>query len=139
MSLAISVRLSDPIEKSAADYMASSGWSKSTLVNTALDEWLRTQAHPGIRFVSTPHGQRIAALAGGPEVWTVAESWLQHEPADRTVANVAAATGLTAREVECALAYWADNKAEIDADVERVHNAQRQAREAWERRQSLYA
>jgi hypothetical protein len=139
MSLSVSVRLGDSVEESATDYMAASGWNKSVLVNTALAEWLRIQAHPGIRFVPTPYGTRIAALVGGPEIWTVAESWMQHEPVDRTVENVVVATGLSQREVECALSYWADYRDEIDADVTRVHHAQQQARKAWERRQSLNA
>ncbi|MDR1808340.1 MAG: LNG1/LNG2 family protein [Propionibacteriaceae bacterium] len=139
MSVPVSVRLGDDVETAASQFLAVSGWTKSSLVNTAVDEWLRLQAHPGIRFVATPYGTRIAALVDGPEVWTVAESWNQHEPADRTVENVVAATGLTRREVECALGYWADFRDEVDADVARVHAAQRQAREAWEKRQLLYA
>ncbi|MDR1189992.1 MAG: hypothetical protein LBK95_21490 [Bifidobacteriaceae bacterium] len=139
MSLPLSVRLGDAVEESATEFMAAAGWSKSLPVNTALSEWLRIQAHPGIRFVATPHGTRIAALVGGPEVWTVAESWMAHDPADRSVENVVAATGLTPREVECALNYWADHRREIDSDVERVHHAQEQARRSFERRRALDA
>ncbi|MDR2566678.1 MAG: hypothetical protein LBC97_11630 [Bifidobacteriaceae bacterium] len=137
MSLPVSVRLGDEAGELANAYMAATGWSRSTLVNTALVEWLRLQAHPGIRFVPTPYGGRLAALVGGPEVWTVAESWMAHEPADRSIENVVAATGLARSEVECALKYWADFRHEVDDDIARVHAAQRQAREAWERQQSL--
>jgi hypothetical protein len=139
MSFALSVRLADPVGELAADYMSATGWSRSELVNTALDEWLKLQSHPGVRFVPTPYGTRIAALVGGPEIWTVAESWSQHAPSERSVENIAQATGLTKCEVESALAYWADFKDEIDADMARVHHAQRQARDAWERRQALNA
>jgi hypothetical protein len=107
------------------------------LINTALTEWLRIQDHPGIRFITTANGRRTAALVNGPEVWTVAEAWLQHDPADRLVDNVTAATGLTGNEVEAALAYYADFRDEIDAEIDRLHLAQEQARAAWERRQAI--
>jgi len=134
----MSVRLGSAVEESAESYMAQTGWNKTSLINTALGEWLRIQRHPGIRFVATPAGSRVAALVDGPEIWTVAESWLQHPPTERTTDNVAQATGLTCREVECALAYYADYRPEIDAEINRVHQAQAQARAAWERRQALH-
>ena len=136
--MTLSVRLGPAVEKAAESYIATTGWSKTALVTTALDEWLRIQAHPGIRFVPSPSGARLAALVNGPEIWTVAESWTQHEPADRTIDNLVAATGLTRAEVDCALSYYADFTQEIDAEVERVHAAQTLAREAWERRQALH-
>jgi len=138
MSGTTSVRLGTAVEKSAESYLARTGWTKTALITTAVDEWLRIQSHPGIRFVATPDGARVAALVKGPEVWTVAESWNQHLPADRTVANLVAATGLTSGEVECALAYYADFRAEIDAEIEQLHEAQQQAYSAWERQQALY-
>jgi hypothetical protein len=52
---------------------------------------------------------------------------------------VAHATGLTAAEVEAALAYWADNRAEIDSFLERHRLAQDEALAAWERRRALDA
>jgi len=79
----------------------------------------------------------MAALVDGPEIWTVAESWRQHEPSERSVENLVNATGLTARQVECALAYYADFRDEIEAEVKHVHRAQREARAAWERRRAL--
>ena len=139
VSTTLSVRLGSALAEAAESFVAATGWTKTTLATTAIDEWLRLQAHPGIRFVSTPTGARVAALVNGPEIWTVAESWQQHEPGDRTTDNLVAATGLTRPEVECALSYYADYTEEIDAEVERVHVAQRQAREAWERRQALHA
>ena len=138
MSMTMSVRLGPPVEQAAESYMKVTGWNKTALVSTALDEWLRIQSHPGIRFVPTPTGARVAALVNGPEVWTVAESWHQHAPADRTEDNLVLATGLTRREIDTALAYYADHTDEIDAQITRVHLAQTQARQAWERRQTLH-
>jgi len=134
----MSLRVADPVENELVRFKARTGWSRSRVLNVALDEWLRAQQHPGIRFVELPSGQRIAGLVDGPEVWTVAESWLDHDLVDRTAANVSKATGLTLRQVETALAYWADYRDDINADLDRVHAAQREARAAWERLQDLH-
>jgi hypothetical protein len=113
------------------------GWRKSQVINTALKEWLQLEGHPRIRFVEPIPGERRAALVDGPEVWTVAEVWLQLDPAGRDVAAAGEATGLRADQVEAALAYWADNREEIDGLVRRIQAAQEQAHAAWARRREL--
>jgi hypothetical protein len=55
------------------------GAKKSTVVVSAVREWLRMQAHPGVIFVAAITGERRAALSAGPQVWMVAEAWLQHD------------------------------------------------------------
>lgn len=95
------------------------------------------QDHPGIVFVASDGGERRAALAAGPQVWTVAEAWLQHDKDSRGPELVADAIGLSVHEVESALAYWADNRQEIDEQVSQHHTAQDEALAAWERRRSL--
>lgn len=95
------------------------------------------QAHPGIVLVTTISGERRAALAVGPQVWTVAEAWLQHEKDERTVAVVADVLGLTIADVETALAYWADYRDEIDELISRHHASQDEALAAWDRRRAI--
>jgi len=70
-------------------------------------------------------------------VWTIAEAWLQHDKEERTAAVVAEALGLTAPDVENALAYWADFPDEIDDLISRHHASQDEALAAWERRRAL--
>ena len=115
------------------------GAKKSSVVVSAVRELLRMQAHPGIVFVTAVSGERRAALAVGPQVWTVAEAWQQHEQAERTAAAVADALGLTVADVEAALSYWADYREEIDDLVDRHHASQDEALAAWERRRELNA
>jgi hypothetical protein len=103
----------------------------------AVDDWLRMQEHPQLRFVTTNTGERRAKLIDGPEVWTVAEAWQDHALGDRRVSVVADATGLTAFQVQAALDYWADHREEIDSLVERQLAAQQAAFEAAERRRAL--
>jgi len=95
------------------------------------------QAHPGVVFVPTVTGERRAALSAGPQVWTIAEAWLQHDKEERTAAVVAEALGLTAPDVENALSYWADFPDEIDDLISRHHASQDEALAAWERRRAL--
>jgi len=63
------------------------------------------QAYPGVVFVATVSGERRAALSVGPQVWTVAEAWLQHSKEERTAAVVADALGLSVADVQNALVY----------------------------------
>ncbi len=128
-----------PAELNAAvdAFARRSGRPRSTVVVLAVDEWLREQAHPGIHFTSDLAGRRRARLRGGPDVWTVAESWLAHDAADRSTEAVAEATGLAVEQIEAALAYWADHRREIDSQLAEHQDAQQTAYESWERRRRL--
>lgn len=133
------VRFPDPVDESLSRYARRTGSPKSNVVVSAVREWLRMQAHPGILFVTAVDGERRAALAIGPQVWSVAEAWLQHGADDRTPTAVADTLGLTPVDVETALAYWAEFRAEIDSEISRHHAAQDDALAAWERRRELDA
>jgi hypothetical protein len=139
MASPTNVRFPAPVDKELSDYVRRTGSKKASVVVGAVQEWLRMQAHPGIVFVTTITGERRAALAVGPQVWTVAEAWLQHEKEDRTAELVADALGLTVIDVETALAYWADYRDEVDELLRRHHASQDEALAAWERRRALDA
>jgi uncharacterized protein (DUF433 family) len=139
MTSPTNVRFPAVVDRALSDYVRRTGSKKATVVVGAVHEWLRMQAHPGIVFVTTITGERRAALAVGPQVWTVAEAWLQHDKEDRTADLVADALGLTVTDVETALAYWADYRDEIDELISRHHATQDEALAAWERRRSLDA
>jgi hypothetical protein len=139
MASPTNVRFPQQVDRSLSEYARQSGAKKSTVVVNAVSEWLRMQRHPGIMFVTTVTGERRAALATGPQVWTVAESWLQHEKNERTIASVADALGLPESDVNTALAYWADYRDEIDELIRREQTNQDEALAAWERRRALDA
>ncbi len=136
MSVALSVRLPDEISQSLDAYASDRSLNRSTVIVRALSEWIRLQSHPGIRFVSLVNGDRVAALERGPEVWTVAEAWVTADPGTRSVDEIAHVTGLTATEVEHALRYYADFQDEIDAEMARVWQAQKEEQAAWNRLRS---
>lgn len=133
------VRFPDAVDERLSDYARQAGAKKSTVVVSAVREWLRMQAHPGVVFVAALNGERRAALSSGPQVWTVAEAWLQHGKDERTAVVVADALGLAVVDVEIALAYWADYQDEIDELISRHHASQDEALAAWERRRALDA
>ena len=137
MATATHIRLPDDVDKALSSYAARVGAGKSTVISQAVSEWLRAEAHRGIVCVTEVTGERRAALISGPQVWTVAEAWLQHEPEHRTARDLADTLGLSMKSVETALAYWADNRQEIDGLITRHHLAQDEAVAAWERRQAL--
>lgn len=131
------VRFPEPEDRRLTAYARKTHAKKSSVVVVALREWLRMQDHPGVVFVTTTTGERRPALAAGPQLWTVAEAWQQHQGKERTAPKVADTLGLTVREVETALAYWADHRDEIDEQIARHHADQDEALAAWERRRAL--
>lgn len=133
------VRFPQSVDDDLSAYARRTGTKKSTVVVGALREWLRMETHPGVVFVTAVTGERRAVLVAGPQVWTVAEAWQQHDRDERDAALLADTLGLTARQVEIALAYWADYRDEIDGLIARLHADQDAALAAWERRRSLDA
>ena len=133
----MNVRLPARVSVALDAYAQRTASPKSSVVSLAVDEWLRLDRHPGIRFVTPVPGVRRAALADGPEVWTVAEAWQQCPEAKRSVSVVASTIGLREDQVEAALSYWADNRSEIDGLVSRIQQSQEDEYEAWQRRQAL--
>lgn len=137
MSSPTNVRFPDDLNRALTAFADAMGRTKSSVVVQAAREWLDMHKHPGIVFVTTNTGESRAALAGGPQVWMVAESWLQHPPELRDPAEIAGVLGLSVPEVEVALGYWADKRTEIDEVIARHRASQDEALAAWERRREL--
>ena len=139
MTSPTNVRFPEPVDKRLADYARRVGAKKSTVVVERAAGVAADGGPPGIVFVTTVTGERRAALAAGPQVWTVAEAWQQHPARHRKPAAVADTLGLAVRDVETALGYWAEYRDEIDDLIDRHHTAQDEALAAWERRRALDA
>ncbi|MBA3743757.1 hypothetical protein [Sporichthya sp.] len=133
------VRFPDAVDAGLAEFARRTGLPKSTVVVTAVREWLTMQTFPGVVFRTVITGERRAALVVGPEIWSVADSWLAHKGRERKPSIVAATLGLPQREIETALAYWAANREEIDTQIANHHAAQDEALAAWQRRRELDA
>lgn len=111
------------------------GEPKARTAERLIDEGLRMQDHPGIVFRDGPAGRR-AALAGGPDVWEVIETFhgtgLSGEEAFAAVAQWG---GLAPAQVRVAVRYYGEFHDEIGERIT-LNRAEAERRRAiWDRAQ----
>jgi len=100
------------------------------------------EEHPGVFFRDGPLGRR-AVLIGGPDVWEVVrvvKSARASEPdfdAEAVVRLASETTGLPAGRIRVALDYWAAYPDEIEQRIRDAEEAERAARELWQRERRL--
>lgn len=113
--------------------------SSSALAEELIEEGLRTRHHPLIVFRDGASGRR-AALVGGPDVSEVIGGLVGGDvPAQDRLERAVEVFGLSARQVDAALDYYAAYTSEIDGEIEANQVAADEAEEAWRRRQGLLA
>lgn len=112
ISFRIPQELADAVAESAANWRVG---SESGVYRRVIEEWLRSQRHPEVRFVDGPAGRR-AALVCGPDVWeaiAIAKSF------DFDEAAIAEAyPWLSERRLGAARRYYEEFSDEIDAIIE---------------------
>ena len=91
------------------------GENDSERYRRIIEEWVRLQEHPGIRFVDGPAGRR-AALVGGPDVWEIIDTARAHEFDGAAILE--AHPWLSAELLEIATRYSDCFPDEIDALIE---------------------
>jgi len=91
------------------------GESDSERYRRIIEEWVRLQDHPGIRFVDGPAGRR-ATLVGGPDVWEIIDTARAHEFDGAAILE--AHPWLSAGLLEIATRYFDCFPDEIDALIE---------------------
>ena len=138
-----SVRFDASTDAHLAAFVARrAGLSHSGAAALLVEEGLRMDAHPGVLFREGPAGRR-AVLVGGPDVWEVVRAITSARAADASltgdevVALVAEQTGLTARAVDVAVAYYSDYPDEIDAMIAEADSAEESFSNAASRRRTL--
>ena len=111
--------------------------SSSALAEQLIDEGLRMEAHPMIVFRDGPAGRR-PVVAGGPDVAEVVGAIAGGDvPVDVRAGRAADLLGLSSRQVDAAMAYYAEFPDEIDAE-RRQNEAVAEREEAlWRRRRQL--
>lgn len=111
--------------------------SSSTLAEQLIDEGLRMEDHPMIVFRDGPSGRR-PVIAGGPDVAEVVGAIVGGDvPVDARSGRAADLLGLSPRQVDAAMAYYAEFSDEIDAAL-RENEAVAEREEAlWRRRRQL--
>jgi uncharacterized protein (DUF433 family) len=100
-----------------------------TLAQRYVEEGLRHEDHPLVRFADGPSGRRAALVGSGLDVWeviaTVQANENQLEPA-------AALLGLPLGLVQAAVAYYGEFKQEVDNDIALNDEAWGRGYSAWE-------
>lgn len=99
------------------------GLAPRTLAQRYVDEGLRREDHPLIRFADGPSGRRAALVGKGLDVWEVIATVRENDnDPEKAASYLEIAPGL----VQAAIAYYGDYRAEIDSEIE-VNQAE------WER------
>src|SRR5262245_16160829 len=113
------------------------GVALSGLAEQLIDEGLRMADHPMIVFRAGPAGRR-PGLAGGPDIAEVVGAVVGGDvPAGLRAQRASELLGLSAAQVDAAMAYYAEYTDEVDADVaSNAAEAERQE-ELWRRQREL--
>ena len=112
-----------------------SGESRNAMVDRLLNESLRLEKHPFVRFITGASGKREAHIVGTR--WKVRQIIVSLKGEKGQIAAVVKGFDLTEPQVRAAVSYYADFTDEIDADIERDSADADQQRVRWEREQAV--
>jgi hypothetical protein len=99
-----------------------------TLAQRYVEEGLRMDEHPLVRFVDGPAGRRARLVGTGSDVWEVIAAVKDN---DGDIAATATYLHVALGLVQAAVAYYGAFATEIDAWTERNEQAATEARSAW--------
>jgi hypothetical protein len=123
----ISIRLPEQTVGRLADRADRSNMPSRTLAQRYVEEGLRMDEHPLIRFADGPSGRR-ARLLGGPDVWEVVATARDN---DGDLAKTASYLELSLGLVQAGASYYAAYPQEIDERIERNSREARDAHSAF--------
>lgn len=130
-----SFRLTDGTLHLLDERAAEHGESSNALAQRLLDESLRLERHPLLRFREGGSGIRRPALAGTRlDVWQVIETLRIH---DGDIEDTAGYFAITPAQVRACISYYADFQGEIDAYAAAEMDVAERERERWEREQQV--
>ena len=130
-----SFRLSASTSRLLDHRVGESGESRNAMVDRLLNESLRIEKHPFIRFITGASGRREAHIVGTR--WKVRQIIVSLKGEKGQIAAVVKGFDLTESQVRAAVSYYADFSDEIDADIERESVDAEKQRVRWEREQSV--
>jgi uncharacterized protein (DUF433 family) len=105
------------------------GLAPRTLAQRYLEESLRREEHPLIRFVDGPSGRRAALVGRGLDVWEVIATVRDN---DNVPDEAAAYLGIPVGLAQAAIAYYGDYRDEIDAEIALNEAEWERGYAAWE-------
>ena len=130
-----SFRLSASTSRLLDHRVGESGESRNAMVDRLLNESLRIEKHPFVRFITGASGKREAHIVGTR--WKVRQIIVTLKGEKGQLDSVIKGFDLTEQQVRAAVSYYADFTDEIDADIERDSVDAEQQRVRWEREQSV--
>jgi hypothetical protein len=137
MSHQVSLRIPDHTFSRLSRRRKGDGTPLSSIVNTALEEWLRMEEHPGIVFKPGPAGRR-PAISRGPDVWELIQAYRDMSATGGdAVRRTAEHLCLSERQVQTGLRYYAEHADEIDEWIRTNDEIAVEAEAAWLREQAV--
>jgi uncharacterized protein (DUF433 family) len=100
-----------------------------TLAQRYVEEGLRHEDHPLVRFVDGPSGRRAALVGRGLDVWEVIATVREN---DNDLEATAAIREISPGLVQAAVAYYGDYREEIDAEIALNQAEWERGYAAWE-------
>jgi hypothetical protein len=129
MSDHFTLRLRPGVGERLAIQARRAGLAPRTLAQRYVDESLRREDHPLVRFVDGPSGRRAALVGSGLDVWEVIATVLDNESdLEEASTLLETAPGL----VQAAVSYYGEYRDEIDAEIALNRAEWERGYAAWE-------
>jgi uncharacterized protein (DUF433 family) len=128
MSRPVSIRLSESTVKRLEVRAERVQMPPRTLAQRYVEEGLRTDEHPLVRFVDGPAGRRARLAGTGSDVWEVVAAVRDN---DGDIAKTADYLELPLGLVQAAVTYYGAHRDEIDGWIERNEREAAEAHAAW--------
>lgn len=128
MSEHFTLRLRPGVGERLAAQAQRAGLAPRTLAQRYLEESLRREDHPLIRFVDGPSGRRAALVGRGLDVWQVIETVRDN---DNNLEEAAGYLEVPAGLIQAAIAYYGDYRDEIDAEIALNRAEWQRGYDAW--------
>lgn len=128
MSRPISIRLSDSTIERLGVRAERVQMRPRTLAQRYVEEGLRMDEHPLVRFVDGPAGRRARLAGTGSDVWEVIAAVRDN---DNDIARTAEYLQLPLGLVQAAVTYYGAHRDEIDEWIERNEREAAEAHAAW--------
>lgn len=129
MSEHFTLRLRPGVSDRLAEQARRAGLAPRTLAQRYVDESLRREDHPLIRFADGPSGRRAALVGRGLDVWEVVDVVRDNDnDPEAAAAYLEVPVGL----VQASIVYYGEYRDEIDAEIALNQAESERGYAAWE-------
>ena len=128
VSQPVSLRLADETVERLGRRAQRAQMPARTLAQRYVEEGLRMDEHPLVRFVDGPGGRRARLVGSGADVWEVIVTVRDN---DGDVAAAAEYLGLPLGLVQAAVTYYGAYRDEVDRLIEHNERESAEAHAAW--------